>query len=274
MAFSFGQNYRRREIHAEYGGQQQGGISTPAGQPLVLLFSGDSGEQYGYRDGFVEGVYQYTGEGQRGDMEMVRGNRAILDHALNGKDLHLFQYVGRGIVQYVGQMVCGGHHTRPAPDIDGRSRQAIVFELIPIESSNAEAAPAETRSELGALWSMPLSDLRELAAKRAPASNDPKVAKRNVYERSEAVRVYVLRRAGDHCEGCGQPAPFMTAEGRPYLEPHHIRRRSDGGPDDPAWVAGVCPNCHRRAHYAGDAKSFGRSLRETVKSKGDGYIMS
>lgn len=65
--FVQGQMYRRRDIHAGFGGQQQGGISTPRKFPLVLLFTGDSGEQYGYSDGWsAEGIFLYTGEGQRG----------------------------------------------------------------------------------------------------------------------------------------------------------------------------------------------------------------
>ena len=47
-------------------------------------------------------------------------------------------------------------------------------------------------------------------------------------------------------------APFITPDGQLYLEVHHIERLSDGGPDHPRWVVAVCPNCHRRAHYAGD----------------------
>jgi 5-methylcytosine-specific restriction protein A len=65
--------------------------------PLIFLFTGESGEQYGYEDGWDDnGVFLYTGEGQEGDMEFVRGNRAIRDHALDGKDLHLFQALGKG----------------------------------------------------------------------------------------------------------------------------------------------------------------------------------
>ena len=56
-----------------------------------------------------------------------------------------------------------------------------------------------------------------------------------VRERSAAVREYVLARSTGVCEGCGTPAPFVTAQGAPYLEPHHTRRLSDGGPDHPAW---------------------------------------
>ncbi len=52
--FEVGRTYdRRSEIHGPYGGQQQGGISTPKNQPLVFLFTGESGEQYGYKDGWA-----------------------------------------------------------------------------------------------------------------------------------------------------------------------------------------------------------------------------
>jgi hypothetical protein len=50
--FEVGRVYdRRREIHKPYGGQHQGGISTPRGRPFVLLFTSPTGEQYGYKDG-------------------------------------------------------------------------------------------------------------------------------------------------------------------------------------------------------------------------------
>ena len=63
--FEVGSTYDRRyEIHGQYGGQQPGGISTPKDEPLVFLFTGESGEQYGYKDGWDEnGVFLYTGEG-------------------------------------------------------------------------------------------------------------------------------------------------------------------------------------------------------------------
>lgn len=38
-----------------YAGQQQGGISTPAGAPYVFLFTGETGAQYGYSDGWGGG---------------------------------------------------------------------------------------------------------------------------------------------------------------------------------------------------------------------------
>jgi hypothetical protein len=47
--FELGRTYNRRDdIHARFGGQRQGGISTPSGVPYIFLFTGESGEQYGY----------------------------------------------------------------------------------------------------------------------------------------------------------------------------------------------------------------------------------
>ena len=58
------------------------------------------------------------------------------------------------------------------------------------------------------------------------------------------MRVHLQKRANVVCEACGDPAPFVTLDGRPYLEPHHIQGLLEGGPDDPRWLAARCTNCH------------------------------
>jgi len=111
--FVQGQTYRRKHIHDEYGGQRQGGVSTPASHPTIFLFTGDSGLQYGYEDGWqLDGTFLYTGEGQRGDMKYIKGNRAINYHLALGKDLHLFSQGKKGAVRYICQMVCTGSEYR------------------------------------------------------------------------------------------------------------------------------------------------------------------
>ena len=74
--FEIGMSYNRQvDIHQKFGGQERGGIATPEGVPFVFLFTGESGSEYGYTDGWREdGFYGYTGEGQVGDMQFVRGN--------------------------------------------------------------------------------------------------------------------------------------------------------------------------------------------------------
>ena len=93
MPFRPGSLYHRvRDIHGRFDGQRQGGISTPSDAPYIFLFTGEAGEQHGYTDGEeADGTFLYTGEGQRGNMEFVRGNKAVRDHVLLGKALLLFE---------------------------------------------------------------------------------------------------------------------------------------------------------------------------------------
>lgn len=264
--FTVGQTYKRSDLHKTFGGQEQGGISTPAGHGFLMLFTGEQGGQYGYKDGWTEdGVFFYTGEGQKGDMPFVRGNKAIRDHVADGKDLHLFAYVSRGYVRYVGQMTCTGFHEVSSPDIDGNDRKAIVFELYPTSAIDAIATPGDVTEE--EMWRQPIQVLRDRAMAASNVGRSPSERRGIVRCRSDAIRVYVLRRADGVCEACGSNAPFRTEAGRPYLEPHHIRRLSDGGPDHPQWVAAVCPNCHRKAHYGENGSDFNKQLARAVHEK-------
>lgn len=140
---------------------------------FILLFTGNTGEQHGYSDHFTdEGIFNYTGEGQVGDMPMVRGNKAIRDNVKDGRAIHVFEYVRKAYVRARAEGDCDC-------DCD--------------------------------------------------------------------------------CEGCNTSAPFISKKG-PYLEPHHVHRLADGGPDHPKNVIALCPNCHRQAHYSTDAFEFNRTL--------------
>jgi len=95
-----------------------------------LLFTGKGGEQHGYVDGWQpDGNYYYTGEGQIGDMRFIGGNRAVRDHSLHRKDLHLFEQTGKAFVRYLGEFECAGSHLRSTTGTDGKTRSAIVFDL-------------------------------------------------------------------------------------------------------------------------------------------------
>lgn len=262
--FVKGRVYRRRDLHRMYGGQRQGGISTPARHNIILLFTGEMGRPYGYEDTWTdEGVFLYTGDGQSGDMSFVRGNRAVRDHTKNGKDLHLLEYVSRGYVRYLGQMVCTGFLRSPGFDIDGKERQLIVFELAALDAFADDPGIGPEERDF---WRDSLAVLRERAIASSAGARSTQERLTLVQSRSAAVRDYVLRRSNGVCEGCRNDAPFRTAAGRPYLEAHHIRRLTDGGPDEPQWVAALCPNCHRRAHYGQDRVVFRAELEETVRA--------
>ena len=78
-----------------------------------------------------------------------------------------------------------------------------------------------------------LEDLRQLAlAAAAQGSQAPSQwQKERVPAQRGRARVYVVARANGNCEGCDDPGTIpVEPDGTPYLEPHHLRRLSDGGP--------------------------------------------
>jgi 5-methylcytosine-specific restriction protein A len=244
------------EINDPYGGSRQSGISPSSRTPAVFLFTGDTGEQYGYRDTFDEsGVFSYTGEGQIGDMQLTKGNRAIVDHSRDGRALHVFRSLGKALGQrYLGEFAYANHSVRRGPDREGNERDVIVFHLVPVDQT-----PAETRLDLTEdLPALPLptnlaeARQRALAAFTAEVGQGGRDARRTLYRRSDSVKDYVLLRAEGVCESCREPAPFKRRDGTPYLEPHHTTRVSDGGLDHPLFVGAVCPTCHREIHHGED----------------------
>ena len=263
MKLKVGEEYRRRAVHDAFGGQRQGGISTPSSGDAILLFSGETGTQYGYRDGFQpDGTYIYTGEGQIGDMMFVRGNKAVRDSPTDGKRLLLFDQVRKGIVRYVGDATCAGYREVTGPDRVGTPRRVIQFELLlstPESTSGATAANLVERSPRRKRTAS-LAELRKRAIEQVGKAASLKEQKRSVRQRSESVREYVLRRSEGWCEACRQPAPFFRTNGAPYLEPHHTQRLADGGPDHPRWVGAVCPTCHRCIHSGKDGKQLNQTL--------------
>src|SRR4051812_45292809 len=87
-----GESIKRVDLHAAYGGSNQGGIGPSAQSPNVLIFSDPAeGEQHGYFDGWHDdGLFHYYGMGQRGDQKMQSGNAAILNHKSHGRALRVF----------------------------------------------------------------------------------------------------------------------------------------------------------------------------------------
>ena len=141
----------RRELHQAVGGQTQSGISPSAREPLILLFSDPiSGPEHGYVDGWqADGFYHYTGEGQRGDQVMARGNKAIRDHRGEGRELHLFQATGKGKpITHVGQFMYCDHYDADAPETGGGPmRRVLIFRLKPVRAIQQDAVGSVAKAE-------------------------------------------------------------------------------------------------------------------------------
>ena len=122
--------YKRSLIHDEYGGNRQGGISPSAKVPYIFIFSGKSGAQYGYRDGWDNhNIFSYTGEGQEGDMQFIKGNLALKEHLNRGKRVFLFEIEGGGLVKFSSEMEFYDADYFETPDKNGSNRIGIRFFL-------------------------------------------------------------------------------------------------------------------------------------------------
>lgn len=84
------------------------------------------------------------------------------------------------------------------------------------------------------------------------------------FVRDPLVKAWVLNTANGQCEGCGNEAPFKTYDGAPYLEVHHVVPLSENGPDEIRNAVALCPNCHRKAHYAFDRGVFIQEIKRRV----------
>ena len=135
----------RQTLDAKYGGGLYGGIVPSRTTKNILLFSDPrEGEKYGYTfDGpATDGVsFYYTGAGSSGDHQLTNRNRAIADHAAEGRALRLFVADGYSagsrtkLQKYVGEFALDSESTsrrEVAPGRDGRLRTVIVFHLHPV----------------------------------------------------------------------------------------------------------------------------------------------
>jgi hypothetical protein len=90
-----------------------------------------TGHQHGYYDGMdADGLFNYVGEGQKGDQKLVQGNKAILRHREEGRTLEGF--LARGTeVTYLGEFELVDYFFRDAHESGNRDiiRQVVVFRL-------------------------------------------------------------------------------------------------------------------------------------------------
>jgi 5-methylcytosine-specific restriction protein A len=229
--FEQGETYERQKLHDKYSGNRQRGISPSAQFPLVFLFTGSSGEKYGYKDEFLQdGTVVYTGEGQTGDMTYDEGNKAVAEHAEDGRELHLFKKEGDGMVSYVGQYECVDSFQEELRDKEGNLRSGIRFELQPVdaETETTETGTSET------------AEVTELPGGQTTAEKRKVTTTRT--ERDSAVVNTLKELYENTCQVCGQRRLKNQDEG--YSNVHHLKPLADDGPDVPGNVVVVCPNHH------------------------------
>ncbi len=88
----------------------------------------------------------------------------------------------------------------------------------------------------------------------------------SAFVRDRYVSEYAKRRAHGICQLCGEPAPFIQPDGRPFLETHHVIWLVDGGDDSIENTVALCPNCHRKMHVLNLAEDVEKLLHIAAES--------
>jgi hypothetical protein len=140
-----------------------------------------------------------------------------------------------------------------------------VFALKEVTSQAVTADPDAVADAAENL--MKFIDIRRLL-QRARASMGPPGRRESssvVFERNPAVREVARIRSGARCEmpGCAYK-PFKKANGKLYIEVHHVQSLAQQGLDILENVAAICPNCHAMAHYAANKAELEKKLFDAV----------
>ena len=110
---------------------------------------------------------------------------------------------------------------------------------------------------------LPTEQLYVIAEKHKSLNPERREVTTKQYRRDPYIAELAKRESNGICRLCGMEAPFVTSEGKPYLETHHIKWLSEGGTDTIENTVAVCPNCHRKLHIlnAPEDVEFLKSLR-------------
>ena len=147
---------------------------------------------------------------------------------------------------------------KPAKNI-GANVLPIIEELISQHEGSVPVPQIEFEEKV--------SKLRHEARLPTPQGNatpSKQIKESTSFSRDPKVVAWILRNSNGICESCNEPAPFTKPDGDFYLEVHHLRRLADGGSDTITNAVAVCPNCHRRLHYANDRNEVLSNLYQEI----------
>lgn len=180
ITLTVGDVVTRKELSAEYGGDTQSGMVTPAGGRFIFLFSDPKVlHNYGYNfDGWVTSdlsAFDYTGHGTSGDQQFTRRNEVLRTSKNDNREVHLF--VAEGFVpgtqqrthRYVGRFTTNPDHGwryEWVPVDGGGERRVIVFTL---ESTTNTAPNNSTKVARPAAPVAMELQVREIAAEQTNA---------------------------------------------------------------------------------------------------------
>lgn len=249
-----GDHIDNSQLCSIFGCSPQGGMRRSKKTNTLVLVSNHVKSVY--EDRWLSDVFHYTGMGMTGDQSLNFGqNRTLAESDDNGVTIHLFEVFTKQQYVYVGRMrLAAKPYQEQQLDSEGNERQVWMFPLKIVEGKqptvNGFVINELSTQKENAAERLSVEELIK-RAKTAPAQAGSKRTETTQHDRNPWVSELAQRRANGYCQLCNKPAPFTKANGRPYLETHHIVWLSEGGEDTLANTVALCPNCHRKMHILG-----------------------
>lgn len=272
-ALVVGKIYSNNEVMSIFSCSGQGGIRVSNKNKTIALISKliRRNETNPYQDQHMtsDGRITYTGMGTRGDQSLSGQNLKVAESRTNGYRLFYFEVYKDNEYTYKGELILDDEpYYEEEKDLDSNLRKVIKFKLkvkTPVDEVYIceENFIEETIQKEKEVNKLSIDKLAELAVNVDNETKSVKVVS-ELYVRDPKVKQYTLKRANGICDLCNKEAPFVNSKGEPYLESHHVVSLSDNGKDSIVNTVALCPNCHRKMHYAKDKKKDLNKLKEKL----------
>lgn len=280
----------RTAIRDTYGGNGVAGILRFPGDDAVNAFSDEEGP---YADEPPDPIapFEYRGDGRQGHQKLVRGNK-MLDTARRERRAVRFWYrPAGGSFSFVTWVAVLDRAQVWALDDNKEQRLEYTFLVVAVPDPDSMTWPAHVLDRLNdrSITDQPPPPVPAIAdadtSVRARSYGDyvesfgdepvsgvtqspATKASRNNYRRSRRARDAVLIRAANRCENdrcTGMPAD-TTPAGTAILEVDHVDDLALGGPDHPARMIALCPNCHATKTRGRHRAALRRHLRARAQT--------
>lgn len=251
--FLIGNIYSNNEIASTFKCSNMGGMRRSIATNSLVLIAKHVNPLYD--DQWTEdGILNYTGMGTVGDQSITFGqNKTLATAKQNDIKIYLFESYKENEYYFCGEVeLCGNIFTSKELDAEGKLRSVLKFPLrraAGIEKNIINISDIENSEKEKAKIVRKLSaeEIKE-KVKNIKSNTVAKEVKSVYRERNQFIAEYTKNRANGICDLCGEPAPFIDKNGKPYLESHHVITLADGGPDVIYNTVAICPNCHRKIH--------------------------
>lgn len=275
--FVIGAKYRNEEICQAFKCSLMSGMNRSYATNSLVLTAKHNKPLY--NDEWDEDIFNYTGMGKNNDQNVnYKQNKTLNESGINNVKVYLFESFVDGEYIFSGQVKLAGEPFFVLePGEDGELRKVIKFPLKRVENEQKILYDIEDIEKNKKIREKAVRKLTEEELCEKIKNVKPKVSVREVKvpyrDRNPYISEYTKNRANGICDLCGQKAPFIDKNNKPYLESHHIITLAEGGPDVIYNTVAICPNCHRRIHILKNKKDIEKLEKIVLKyllEDGDG----